>query len=341
MRNPNGYGSVVKLSGNRRRPYMVKKTIGFNEKGHPIYKILGYYETRTEANMALAEFNKNPYNLDNKNITVKEVLEKFFELKKNSLSENNYKTLLSQQKYFKNFFDIKYKEIRAYHMQETIDTCYKSKSTKSKIAILWKKIDQLAFELDIINKQYSSLISVTNVNVKENKRKRTIFTEKEIQKIWNNLDLENIDILLLLLYTGFRRTELLNLKISDVDLEKQTFTGGIKTDSGKNRIIPIHPRIYPFVIKRYNTNNVYLLEFNNKKIDNTKLYEIWNKLMKELEFDHIIHECRHTFRTRLDNANANKVCIDKLLGHKSSQVGEAVYTHKTLEQLKETILLLN
>lgn len=34
MRNPNGYGTVAKLSGQRRRPYIVKKTIGWNDKGH-------------------------------------------------------------------------------------------------------------------------------------------------------------------------------------------------------------------------------------------------------------------------------------------------------------------
>ena len=46
MKNPNGYGTVVKLSGNRRKPYAVRKTIGFNKKGYPIYQTIGYKETR-------------------------------------------------------------------------------------------------------------------------------------------------------------------------------------------------------------------------------------------------------------------------------------------------------
>lgn len=40
MRMPNGYGSVYKLSGKRRNPYVARKTIGFNEKNQPIYKII-------------------------------------------------------------------------------------------------------------------------------------------------------------------------------------------------------------------------------------------------------------------------------------------------------------
>lgn len=51
MRNPNGYGTVAKLSGNRRRPFIVKKVIGWNNKGHPIYDIVGYTETREAGNL--------------------------------------------------------------------------------------------------------------------------------------------------------------------------------------------------------------------------------------------------------------------------------------------------
>ena len=54
MKNPNGYGSVVKLSGNRRKPYAVRKTAGWNEKGHPIYINIGYFSTREEGLIALA-----------------------------------------------------------------------------------------------------------------------------------------------------------------------------------------------------------------------------------------------------------------------------------------------
>ncbi len=62
--------------------------------------------------------------------------------------------------------------------------------------------------------------------------------------------------------------------------------------------------------------------------------------MKQLKMEHTPHECRHTFRSRLDSAGANKKCIDLLMGHKSKDVGERVYTHKTLDELKDTINLL-
>ena len=70
MKNPNGYGSVTKLSGNRRRPFWVRKTVGWNDKGQPIYETIGYAPTREEGNIMLAEYNKNPYDVDKVKITL-------------------------------------------------------------------------------------------------------------------------------------------------------------------------------------------------------------------------------------------------------------------------------
>lgn len=73
MRNPNGYGTVAKLSGQRRRPYIVKKTIGWNDKGHPIYDIIGYAETREAGNIMLAEYNRDPWDVDRAKITLQQL----------------------------------------------------------------------------------------------------------------------------------------------------------------------------------------------------------------------------------------------------------------------------
>ena len=62
--------------------------------------------------------------------------------------------------------------------------------------------------------------------------------------------------------------------------------------------------------------------------------------LEALGMDHTPHETRHTFRTRLDSAGANKRCIDLMMGHKSKDVGERVYTHKTLDELWEAIEII-
>lgn len=77
MRLPNGYGSITKLSGNRRRPYMVRITTGFTDEGKQIMKALGYYATKKEALASLTEYNDSPYSALPKNISFEKVFEKY------------------------------------------------------------------------------------------------------------------------------------------------------------------------------------------------------------------------------------------------------------------------
>ena len=148
------------------------------------------------------------------------------------------------------------------------------------------------------------------------------------------------DTILIFIYSGFRISELLNLKIENIDLEQKTFQGGAKTSSGKNRIVPIHSLIFELVQNRYLEGNTYLFSQNGKKFSSNQYYIEWNKIMDLLELEHTPHDCRHTFRSKLDSAGANKKCIDMMMGHKSKDVGERVYTHKTLDELRTAIELI-
>ena len=73
MKLPNGFGSVYKLSGNRRNPYVAKKTKGWdideNREGKAAIYNSRYYPTRKEALTALAEFNANPYDVNAAKVT--------------------------------------------------------------------------------------------------------------------------------------------------------------------------------------------------------------------------------------------------------------------------------
>lgn len=95
MKNPNGYGSVFKLGGNRRRPWCARVTIGWTDEGKQKYKNIRYYEEREEAMIVLAQYNCDPYDLDNNRITFAEIYEKWSEEKFPKLSHSvikSYKT---------------------------------------------------------------------------------------------------------------------------------------------------------------------------------------------------------------------------------------------------------
>ncbi len=335
MRNPNGYGSVVKLSGNRRKPYCARKTVGWKDNGQPIYRALGYFADRPSAVLALAEYNRDPYDIDEMKVTLIELYERWSERDFPKMALNTEKGFRTAIKKCNPLHNVPYRRIKAYQMQEIIDGCG-GYSMQGTIKSLFSRLDDYAQELDIITKRASGLVHTAPIAPKE----KQIFTEEEIQMLWDNKDMPYVDTVLILLYTGLRIGELINLKTENINLSEGYFTGGSKTRAGKNRIVPIHDRIYELIKNRSGRGCEFLLSHSGKKFTTNLYYPIWRDLMKSLGMKHTPHECRHTFRSRLDSAGANKVCIDLIMGHASSSTGERVYTHKTVQELKNAITLV-
>ena len=84
LRNANGYGSVVKLSGNRRKPFEVRVNTRMDERYYPVYDVLGRFATREEGMIALAEYNKNPYSVSDRGMTFSQLYEKFYKKNMNT-----------------------------------------------------------------------------------------------------------------------------------------------------------------------------------------------------------------------------------------------------------------
>lgn len=340
MRNPNGFGSVYKASGNRRKPYIARVTIGWDDSGKQLYRQVGSYETRQKALIALADYNKNPYSVEASTITFAELYEKLAQEKFEKISRSNVNGYTAAYKRCSKIHDVKVVEIRKTHLQSIIDEIEIGWATKKKCKILFNQMFKLALENDIITKDYSQFVTIGSNDSDSN---RAPFTDMEIQSLFDNVHkMAWIDTVLIMIYSGLRIGELIIIKTSDVDLEQRTIRGGIKTAAGKNRIIPIHSKIYEFIVNRYNPNNEFLLINDlgkQLKYSNYKR-EKWEKIMEALDMKHEPHDCRHTFATLMDNAGANKVAIKRIMGHASSDITDRVYTHKDLEELRKAIDLI-
>lgn len=338
MKNPNGYGSVVKLSGNRRKPFAVRKTAGWNDKGHPIYLNIGYFASREEGLIALAEYNKNPFDISAAKMTLEEVYQKWQTVKAGKLSASLQSNLKAAYKHTSKIQTMKYRDIRSFHMQDCIDNCGCGYSTQASIKNLFGHLDRFAMEIDVIQKMYSTL--TTSEPVPDTKK--VPFTDQEIDTLWANQDKPWVDTILIMLYSGWRITEFVTMPTAHIDLENKTMFGGIKTRNGKERYVPIHSKILPLVQRRFNPDSkFFIVDQNGKPLKDAEYRDKYFKpTLEALGMDHTPHETRHTFRTRLDSAGANKRCIDLMMGHKSKDVGERVYTHKTLDELREAIEII-
>ena len=343
MRIPSGYGGIVKLKGNRRKPYQVRLTKGFTDEGKQIYMYLGYYARRGEALEALAEYNSSPYDITRETITFAEVYKKWSNehfKKVSSSSIERYSN--AYRKYCKSLYKMRFKDIRLTHLQTVIDNCGMAHPTRASIKTLFAVLTRFAMKNDIVDKDYAQYV---DVGQREGKINRKPFTQEEIDKLFKYVDtFDYLDTILIMIYSGLRVGEMLDLRIENIHLEERYMVGGSKTEAGKNRIIPINKKIEPFIRKYYekNKDKEFLIinslgrpmgysNYRREKFDN---------IMEKLKMEHKPHDARHTFASLMDSAGANKLCIKRIIGHSSQDITEDIYTHKTLEELIEAIDLI-
>ena len=134
-----------------------------------------------------------------------------------------------------------------------------------------------------------------------------------------------------------RITELLTMEQRNVVIQDRYMIGGIKTEAGKNRIIPINKKILPFIESRYNIDTDFLIRKQNKGKSEAYSYHgfryaVWKPVMDRLGMSHSIHDTRHTTISLMDAAGVNKTAIKRIVGHKNQDVTDH-YTHKSVEEL--------
>lgn len=176
------------------------------------------------------------------------------------------------------------------------------------------------------------------------------FSEKEVDKALNLIqnptgfdDVRNKLIVDLFYTTGIRRAELINLKLSDVDITNQTLK--VLGKRNKERILPLLPIIIN-EIKEYNKQradleyitdtNVFFLTKKGIKLNESFVYRLINNYFSTVseKLKKSPHIIRHTFATHLLNNGADLNSVKELLGH-SSLASTQIYTHSSLFELKK------
>jgi len=344
MRRKNSSGSVVRLSGNRRQPFEVRVNTHMDERNYPVYDVLGRFEDRDDAMQALLEYNKDPYDLNNNKMTFANVYDLWYEQKftksKKKYSASSIGCTRGAFNKSEELHNRLIKDIRTQDMQRILDNYELSHAYMEHIRNLFRSVCKYAMQYDFIKKDYSEFIGITK---DDDDQPGVPFTNEEVQKLWNNKEKPFVDSVLILIYSGWRISELLTLELDNIDIQQKTFKGGIKTTAGKNRIVPIHSKIYGMVSTRYE-NNCGSFICDDKPIINPHIYyKYFNEALTIAGINsiHTPHDCRHTFATMLDNAGANTTSTKRLLGHSSGgDVTEKVYTHKDIEQLRKAIELI-
>lgn len=348
MKRANGTGTIVKLSGNRRRPYVVRIS-SRNKYGRIVQNALSYHEKLQEAQKALDEYNRNkaagiaPAE-DKLALTVQEVYNLWSKRKYENAGSASILSYKASWKRVSALGDMKMRSVTIDHLQSIIDQGHianLSGSSLSNDKNLMRALFRFAMERDIVVKDYSAFIELPSV---EAKYKKGAFSDTQVAKLEKmaQAGVPWADTALILCYTGFRIAEFLALSIFSYDKKEECLTGGMKTAAGKNRIVPIHPKIKPFLeVWIAKKGETLICRENGGPVSPSWYREhAFKPIAKQLGAPEATpHWCRHTFASRLHAAGANQLEKKRLLGHSNGDITEH-YTHTDIAQLRAAILML-
>lgn len=348
---PNGFGSIYKLSGKRRKPYVAVITEKWvidrdTGKAKQIRPTLGTYATREEAMIALANYNENPYDIKADSITFEEVYDKWSEAYFPTLSnKGSIRTVTAAYAYCNGLYKMRMKDIRVSHLEGTILNADVGDATKARMKSLFNMMYRYAIAHDIVDRNYAEVMFTSGSPIDRTRRKEKIpFSESEISTLWDKYKtIPFADMVLIGIYSGWRPQELATLKTTDIDLAADTMLGGMKTEAGKNRIVPIHHLIKPLIEKRMqeaeSLHSQFLFNDVNGQQGTTMTYDKYRKrfekVMKHLNIKHTPHETRHTFITKAKACNMDEYILKLIVGHAIEDITEKVYTHRSIDELKQ------
>lgn len=307
MKLPQGYGSVYKKSGKRRKPWVAVKTIGWEiVDGNAKQKrmVIGYYATKAEGLDALSQYAPIA-----EKCTFQEVYRRW--------SEQHYPTLSTTvhyeraYNYLKGLWKKKFVDLKTSDLEDAVSKI-QAPSSKRNAKLLINKLYKYALKYDLASVDYSQRF---NVSTPKAKIERKPFSDAEIGMLWK----ANADMILIQIYSGWRASEL----VSFTD-DGEYMYGGTKTEAGKDRIVPIHPLIKNLVATR-------------KKITLRQYRALFERTMQELNMKHATHDCRVTFATKCHLYGVDPLATKKMLGHKLDNITEKVYTKLSKEYLKQEI----
>ena len=305
---------------------LIQKVKGACKRPYVVYSVVGYYSTYDEAVDALQQSRQS--------LTLQEVYDMWLPSHAKSVSTNTLSNYDSAFAHLVSIHNVAMIDISYLQLQSIIDNMLNIGLSYSSCKKVRTLISQL-FDYAIIN-GWCTTNYAKFLNLGHNKpvRPHKPFTTQAINRLWR-LESTLRDIPLILLYSGMRASELINLKSRDVNRKQRTIKiTSAKTKSGI-RTIPIHDRIWPIVARRLDA--VYVIQECRTY---SSLSREFDKAMRAINAKHTTHDCRHTFATRLDNEGANYNAKRLLLGHASGNVTDGVYTHKSLGQLRKAIKLL-
>ena len=222
---------------------------------------------------------------------------------------------------------VRFRDIRLDDMQRILDECPLKEASVELMLSLLKQMYNYADARELCDKDYSRHLVLP---AKEGDEHGVPFTREDLRTLWENRSDDTVGMILIMCYSGFRISAYRSMEVS---LPDGYFKGGVKTKSGKDRIVPIHSAILPLVEDRIERHGCLL------PVVPGTFTKYMKKALPSLGIqEHTPHDCRHTFSALCEKYNVNENDRKRMLGHSfGNDITNGVYGHRSLEDLRREI----
>ena len=313
MRNPAGFGSVRKLSGNRRKPYQALVTVGW-EDGRQKQKTIGTFPSRKEAMQALAEYNNDPSVFDTSAMTFADLYNEYTK----TLIARSESTQKQKQAFFRSSEILHGRQLSSISSDELqlLVSSKTASATQQQYISFYRDMFRYAMSQGFAQKNPAEYLLKT-AHKKDNDINP--FTYPEILLMPEEYNL--------FFYTGLRADEMLSLRKENIiDNGNVIAVPGTKTNNAF-RYVPVSGKIAPLM--REKSDRIWTLHRSYQKL--------YNDVKSLTGNNHTTHDMRKTFATALAMKDVPERIIKKLLGHATTDVTENHYIKRDFSELKEAV----
>ncbi len=222
-----------------------------------------------------------------------------------------------------------FSEITVDDLQECMDACQFKEATHENIKVLFNQMYAYARPRGYCEQELSRYVTISSDAEKD--ENGIPLDPADRKRIWDlRYENEIAEMMVIMCYSGMRISE---YKVARLDLDRWCFCGGLKTPSGKNRIVPIHPAIRDLVQRRVDRYGCIL------KIGPQRFREKMKVALIDMGItvEYTPHDCRHTFSALCEKYKIDFYDQKRIMGHKIQDITHGTYGHRTLEDLEAEI----
>lgn len=328
-RRGNGLGSVVKRPGGG---WQVTVTLGwFLENGKQKRRTVSRTYAKKSDAMAAAITLKHDSRPD-----PKETCEQLHAL---YVAGKDYTALSDSQKdkltyAWRRWEPLRFRSIASLtvdELQRTVDSAVSTFYPARDMKVIMSHLYTLAVRREIVPINKAELIELPE----QPKAKREVWTADEVAQIWQDYEAGHrfAGYILIMCYCGLRYGELATQQLSAIDLDAHVMVGGIKTEAGIDRQIPIADRVLPIVRLFYDGHTERLLEMGENQF-----YEQYWDMVARLGLRRLPPQtCRHYYFSQLTAAGVQAGIITETGGHASYLTTMKNYVRISLEDKLDAV----